>query len=474
MTRSLVRLVAPMLALSTMALTPALSPVALGAAEPVDWLVSASYVVTMDEERRILNDGAVAIQGERIVAVGSRAELAKRFLPRQQWHRPGAVLMPGLINTHTHAAMSLFRGVADDLRLQEWLERYIFPAEAKNVSPEFVRIGTQLAVLEMLLSGTTTYTDMYYFEEEVAKATKAAGMRAVLGQTIIKFPVADAKTPAEGLARTERFFKQFAGDRLITPAVAPHAVYTNTDEVLVASRKLANQYGLPMLIHLSETKRENDDEAKARGASPTQTLERLGALTGRTVAAHGVWLSDEDLAILQRRNTGLAHCPSSNMKLASGIAAVAKWLKLDLAFGLGPDGPAGSNNDFNLFEEMDLAGKLAKVATMDPETLPAQAIVEAATRRGARALGLEKEIGSLEVGKRADLITVSLSEANAFPMFHLYSHLVYALKGSDVRDVMVNGRLLVKGRVPLTLSQGEIRRSAMAHIERVKRSVATP
>ena len=441
------------------------------AAEPADWLLSASWVVPMDASRRVIDNGAVAIKGDSVIAVGTRAELAKRFTPKQTLHRPDAILLPGLINTHTHAAMSLFRGIADDLRLQDWLEKFIFPAEARNVSPDFVRWGTRLAALEMMLGGTTTFTDMYYFEEVVAEASKEAGLRGVLGQTIIGFPVPDAKTPADGLARTEAFLKRFANDPLIVPAVAPHALYTNSDETLRNCRALADRYKAPLIIHLSETKRENDDIAAKRGKSPTAVLDDIGVLDGRTLGAHGVWLDDADIAILKRHGTGIAHCPSSNMKLASGIAPVMKLLSAGIPVGLGPDGPAGSNNDFDMFEEMDLAAKLAKVSTNDPQSLGAQKALEMATIDGARALGMDTLIGSLEPGKRADLILVRTTPAHAVPLYNAYSQLVYALKASDVSDVMVNGRWIVRARVPQTLNPALVLAKAREYQQRILASL---
>lgn len=442
------------------------------AAEPADWIVTARYVLPMDGSRKAIENGAVAVRADRIVAVGTRASIERRFAPKQRLDRPSAILLPGLINAHTHVPMSLFRGIADDLRLQDWLEKFIFPAEAKNVSRDFVIWGTRLACLEMILSGTTTFADMYYFEDAIAEATKAAGMRAVLGETIIGFPVADAKTPADSLRLTEAFLRRFKDDPLITAAPAPHALYTNSEETIRAARALANKYGAPLVIHLSETKRENDDMRAKYGASPTQVLERWGALEGRTLAAHGVWLDDADLEILKRRRVGLAHCPSSNTKLASGIAAVTKWLRLGIDAGLGTDGPAGSNNDFWLFEEMDLAAKLQKVATGDPQALSAWEALEMATIRGARALGLEKQTGSLEAGKRADLITVGLSAPHAVPLYDPASQLVYALKGSDVQDSMVNGRLLMRDRTPLTLNRALVLSKAREYAVKVRASVS--
>jgi len=430
--------------------------VTVALAEPADWIVTAKYVVTMDGARRLIEDGAVAVRGERIAAVGQRAEILKRFQAKARLDRPAAILLPGLVNAHAHAPMSLLRGIADDLKLQEWLEKFIFPAEAKNVNPEFVRWGTRLACLEMALAGVTTYADMYYFEEVVAEATKEAGLRGVLGETIINFPVPDARSPADGLVRTEAFLRRFQNDPLIVPAVAPHALYTNTEETLRACRALANRYGVPLLTHLSETKTENDDIRAKWQASPAQLLDRYGFFEGKTLVAHAVWVDEADRKILRDRGVGVAHCPSSNTKLASGVAPVVAMLAAGLAVGLGTDGPAGSNNDFNLFEEMDLAAKMQKVSTGNPQALPARQALEMATTLGAKALSLDREIGSLEAGKRADLITVSIEQPHAVPMYDVYSQLVYALKGSDVRDVMVNGRLIVRERQSLTLNAGAI------------------
>ena len=427
-------------------------------AERADWVITARYIVTVNSEHRIIENGALAVLNGKIQAIGTATEINRRFQPKARLDRPDALIAPGLINTHTHAAMSLLRGIADDRRLQDWLENYIFPAEAKNVTPEFVRWGTRLACLEMLLSGTTTFTDMYYFEEVVAEVAKAAGMRGVLGETVIGFPVADAKTPADALARTAKFLDTFGTDQLIVPAVAPHAIYTNSAETLQAARALADRFHAPLVIHLAETKKELDDSIAKNGLSPVAYLDSLGVLTGRTIAAHGVWLSDADIAILKQRNVGIAHCPSSNMKLASGAAPIVKLLAAGLNVGLGPDGPAGSNNDFNLFEEMDLAAKLQKLVTMNPEALPARTALDLATIGGARVLGLEAKIGSLEIGKQADLITVRLDGPNAQPLYGVESQLVYALKGSDVNDVMVAGKLLVRDRKALTLDAPAIYR----------------
>jgi 5-methylthioadenosine/S-adenosylhomocysteine deaminase len=444
---------------------------ALASAAPADWIWSARYVVTMDAQRHVIENGAIAIVGDHIVDVGSRDAIDKAWQAKQRLDRPDAILTPGLINTHTHAPMSLFRGIADDLKLQEWLEKYIFPAEAKNVDAEFVRWGTRLACLEMALGGTTTYVDMYYFEDTIAQTTKEAGLRGVLGQTIIGFPAPDYKAPQDAVAGTEKFFKEFPNDSLIVPAVAPHAIFTNSDETLKAARALADRYQKPLVIHLSETKTENNEILAKRKMTPTAALNSLGVFNGWTIAAHGVWLDDADLKIIKARGVGLAHNPSSNMKLASGIAPVVKILDLGIPMGLGTDGAAGSNNDVDMMEEMDLAAKLQKVSTGDPRALPAEQAFAMATITGARAIGMDKMIGSLEKGKRADVISVRLDAPHAAPMYNVYSQLVYALKGSDIGDVMVNGRVVVRDRRMMTLDQAAVMAKAREYQERVKRSV---
>ncbi len=441
-------------------------------AAAVDAIWTARYVVTMDGQRRVIENGAIAVMGDQIVAVGTRAEIDRDYQAKGRVDRPDAILAPGLINTHTHAAMSLLRGIADDMKLQDWLEKFIFPAEARNVDREFVRWGTRLAAIEMALSGTTTYTDMYYFEDTVAEATKEVGLRGVLGQTVIGFPAPDYKTPSETLAGTEKFFKAYANDPLIVPAVAPHAIYTVPDEVLKACRLMANRYKKPLVIHLSETKQENADALAKRGKTPTAALESLDVLNGWTVAAHGVWLDEADMKILKARNTGLAHCPSSNMMLASGVAPVVKMLALGIPVGLGTDGVAGSNNDHDMMEEMDLAAKLQKVTNSDPTAMTAETAFAMATIGGARALRLDSMIGSIEAGKRADVITIRLNQPHAVPMYHVYSQLVYALKASDVSDVMVNGRVIVRDKKMVSIDPGPVIAKARVYQEKVKKSLA--
>jgi 5-methylthioadenosine/S-adenosylhomocysteine deaminase len=447
----------------------------LGAAQTprrVSLLISGGIVVTVDNARHIFNPGAVAIDGTDIVAAGPSADIAARFRAAEQINASGAVVIPGLVNTHTHAPMVLYRGLADDLPLQEWLEKYIFPAEAKTVSREMVRVGTRLAAAEMIESGTTTFADMYYFEEEIARATKAAGLRGVLGQTIIQFPVADARTPDEGLARTEAFIKEFEHDPLIVPAVAPHAPYTNDAKTLQAARALATKYGVPLITHIAETSTEvKNSEAAHGGMSPVAYLDSIGFFGPRTLGAHLVWVSPADIAILKNRQVAVSHNPESNMKLASGVAPVPAYLAAGITVGLGTDG-AASNNDLDMFEAMREAAFLHKVQTGDPRVIPAATALEMATIDGAKALGLDKQIGSLETGKRADVIVVSMNSARQTPLYDPISHLVYATHGDDVRTVIVNGRVLMRDRKLLTLNEPTVLAEARKMAELVRAAVA--
>ena len=436
----------------------------------VSLLVTNATVVTMDPERRVLERGAVAIDGSEIVAVGPTADVTARIRAQDTLDAAGQIVLPGLINTHTHAPMVLYRGLADDLALSEWLENYIFPAEAKTVSPAFVRAGTRLAALEMIESGTTTYADMYYFEEEIAKETKAAGLRGVLGQTVIRFPVADAKTPAESLARAEAFIKAYKGDSLITPAVAPHAIYTLDADTLRAARDLSRRHNVPTLIHLAETQEESRNAEKEFKSSPVRYLDGLGFLGPGVLAAHGVWVSEPDIALLTMRGVGVSHNPESNMKLASGTAPVPAYLRADAAIGLGTDG-AASNNDLDMFEAMRMASLLHKLQSGDPRAVAARVALEMATIRGARALGMAAQIGSIEPGKRADLILVDVSGARQTPMYGPVSHLVYVARGDDVRTTIVNGRILMRDRKVLTLNDADVLRDARTWAGKVRAAV---
>ena len=439
--------------------------------KPVSLVLTGGTVITVDPQRRVIAHGAVAIDGSRIVAVGQASEVARAFTGRATIDVSGDLVLPGLINTHGHAPMVLYRGLADDLALMDWLQRYIFPAEARTVSPAMVRTGTRLAALEMIQSGTTTFTDMYYFEEAIAEATKEAGLRAVLGETVIKFPVADAKTPAESLARAETFIARFHGDPLITPAVAPHSAYTLDAATLIACRDLAVKYGVPLLTHLAETEDEVRIIGEQAHLTPAGYLDSIGFWTPRTLVAHGVWVTDDDIAILARHHVAVSHNPESNMKLASGTAPVPRYLAAGVTVGLGTDG-AASNNDLDMFEAMRQAAFLHKLQTKDPRVLPATQALELATIGGAKALGLEASIGSLEAGKQADIIVIGTSKARLTPLYDPVSQLVYATHGDDVTTTIVNGRILMLNRRVLTLDEASVLSDARIEAQAVRRAVA--
>ena len=445
--------------------------VVAAAVQPVDLVVRNGTVVTVDGSRRVIPRGAVAVDGGRIAAVGTEAEVDAGFRARELLDARGGIVMPGLVNAHTHAAMVLFRGVADDLKLMEWLQKYIFPAEKNNVTAEFVRAGTRLAALEMIRSGTTTFVDMYYFEDQVAETCQEAGLRGVLGSTLIEFPAPDNKTIPDALAYAERFLKKWSGDALVVPAVAPHSTYLCTPETLKAARGLADRYRAPILIHLSESADEQAQVKEKYGRTPTEHLQQLGFLRPGVLGAHGIWLTPSDRKILKEAGAGVAHCPQSNMKLSSGAAPVRDMLAEGLRLGLGTDG-AASNNDLDMFEEMLTAALLAKHTSGDPTAAPAAAVLEMATLGGARALGMEDRIGSLEPGKRADLVVVGLDEPRLHPLFDPVSHLVYVAKGADVRDVVVEGRVIMRDRRVLTLDEKAVVAEADRLRDQVRRSVS--
>jgi 5-methylthioadenosine/S-adenosylhomocysteine deaminase len=450
---------------------PTLLLVAATAVQPVDLVVRNGTVVTVDASRRVIAQGAVAMDGGRIAAVGTEAEVDAQFRGKEVLDAAGGIVMPGLVNAHTHAAMVLFRGVADDLKLMEWLQKYIFPAEKINVTAEFVRAGTRLAALEMIRSGTTTFVDMYYFEDQVAEVCKEAGLRGVLGSSLIEFPAPDSKTIPEALAYAERFLKRWGNDPLVVPAVAPHSTYLASPETLKAARALADRYRAPILIHLSESSDEQAQVRERYGRTPTEQLQQLGILRRGVLGAHGIWLTPSDRAILKEAGVGVAHCPQSNMKLSSGTAPVREMLAEGMRLGLGTDG-AASNNDLDMFEEMLTAALLAKQASGDPTVAPAPAVLEMATLGGARALGMEDRIGSLEPGKRADLVVVGLDEPRLHPLYDPVSHLVYVAKGADVRDVVVEGRVIMRDRHVLTLDEKVVVAEADRLRDQVRRSLA--
>lgn len=439
----------------------------------VDLLITGGTVVTMDVDRRIIENGYVIVKGDTIVAVGEGLPRMPNgpIFARQTIDAKGALVLPGLINGHTHAAMTLLRGLHDDVTLDDWLRKYIFPAEAKNVTEDFVRWGTRLGAAEMIRGGVTTFADMYYFEDAVAEETKAAGMRGVLGETFIDFPAPDNKTNTAMLAYTEKFLKRWQNDPLIHAAPAPHSIYTCSAKTLQDSAALARRYHAPILIHVAEMKKEIDDSLKQNGLTPVQYLDKLGILGPDVLAAHCIFVDEKDRTILADRRVGCVHNPSSNMMLASGVSPVPELRAAGVAVGLGTDGPAGSNNDLDLMEEMDLAAKLQKITKMDPRALGAKSVVEMATIEGAKALHMEKEIGSLEAGKKADIILIGLDEPNAVPMYDIYAQLAYALKGSDVETVVIGGRVIMRDKKLLTLNEPEILAKAREYRPKIEASL---
>ena len=439
--------------------------------QDVDLIVSGGIVVTMDSARAIHQDGSVAVRGDSIVAVGPRAEIEARYQSAQVIDARGHLVLPGFINGHTHVPMTLFRGLHDDVTLNDWLYKYIFPAEAKNVNEEFVRWGTRLAAAEQIRAGVTTFADMYYFEDAIAEETKDAGMRGVLGETFIDFPAPDNKSEAEMLAYTERFLKRWQGDPLIHAAPAPHSIYTCSKKTLQDAAALARKYHAPILIHVAEMKKEWEDSEKANGMSPVQYQDKIGVLGPDIIAAHCIFVDEADRKLLAQRGAGCVHNPSSNMMIASGVSPVPEMRAAGVAVGLGTDGPAGSNNDLDLMEEIDLAAKLAKISKMDPLALNARSVVEMATIDGARALHMEKEIGSLEAGKKADVILISLNKPNAVPMYEIYAQIAYSLKGSDVATVIIGGKIVMQSHLLLTVDERKVLEKAREYGKSVKSSL---
>jgi 5-methylthioadenosine/S-adenosylhomocysteine deaminase len=440
-----------------------------------DLVITNATIVTMDPARKVIEDGAIAVRGDAIAYIGPSSGLTsyapKGYESSQTIDAKGKLIVPGLINGHTHIPMVLLRGLVDDVVLDVWLRQYIFPAEAKNVTEDFVRWGSRLALAEMIRSGTTTFADMYYFEDAEAEETKAAGLRGFLGETFIDFPAPDNKSEAEMLAYTEKFLKKWQGDPLIHASVAPHSIYTCSEKTLKDSAALARKYHAPILIHVAEMRKEYVDSLQKNGATPVQYLERIEFLGPDVLAAHCIWTDYADMQILAQRQVGCVHNPSSNMMLASGVAPVVDQRAAGMRVGLGTDGPAGSNNDLDMMEEMDLAAKLQKTNRVDPRALGAKGALEMATIEGARALHMEKEIGSLETGKKADFVVLNLNVPNAVPIYDVYSQIVYALKASEVETVVVGGKTLLKDGKLLTVDQDKAIAKAKEYAKQVQASL---
>jgi len=451
------------------AATPA--PVVKGSC---DLIVVAGAVLTVDPGFRILGETAIVIKDGVLVEMSTPAEIDAKWTAAERIERKGSVVMPGLVNTHTHAAMTLMRGIAEDKPLLEWLQKFIFPAEAKNVTPEFVRDGTTLACMEMVRGGTTTFADMYYYEGDAAAAVEACGMRAVLGETWIDIPAPGHSTLAESQKVTREFVTKWKGSRRITPAVAPHSAYACSKETLLAAKALSDEYSVPLLIHVSETQDEQKQVQARTGTTPVRYLDQIGFLGPRVVAAHGVWMDAGDLQLMAAKKATLSHNPESNMKLGSGVAPVVAARKAGVVTGLGTDGVAGSNDDLDMFESMDFAGKLAKVTALDPTVLPARDLLRMATIDGAKVLGLDRVTGSLELGKVADLIAVDLVEPRVRPVYDIVSTLVYSSKESDVSLTVVDGKVLWDGRKWRTVDANAVVKEAADWREKIQKSLKEP
>ncbi|WP_374688749.1 amidohydrolase family protein [Promineifilum sp.] len=432
--------------------------------EHVDILLRGGTVVTMNDKYDVFEDGAVAIRGDSIVAVGPTDEIALAYHADETVDCADTVVMPGLVNAHTHIPMTLMRGLNDDLRLDVWLG-YLMPVERHFVTPAFVKLGARVACAEMIRSGVTCFADMFYYEESIAEQVAEIGMRALLGQTILVFPAPDAETFEDSLLLCRRFIEHWNGHALIQPAVAPHAWYTATPELLLACADLARAFDVPLHTHVSETKFEADNSVSGNHMSVVTWLEQHGILDTKLLAAHCVHIDEEDMFSLRRAGAGVAHCPSSNLKLASGIAPVAQMLALGLKVGVGTDGPA-SNNDLDMVEEVRLASFIAKVHAQNPTALPARQALEIATIGGARAVHMGHLTGSLEAGKRADLAVVDMRGIHNQPHFHnhpdaVYSRIIYSAKSSDMAHVLCNGRWLMRDRELLTVDEAAARAEAI-------------
>jgi len=437
----------------------------------IDTLLIGGTVITMNKKFEVFKNGAVAVHGDSIVAVGTVDDITAQYTADETIDCSGQYIMPGLINTHTHTSMTLMRGMSDDSRLDVWLIGYIMPTEREFVSPEFCRIGTLLAAAEMIRGGVTTFADMYYFESDVAAATAEAGMRGVLGETVLKFPAPDAESYEDSIAYTRKFIEAWKGHPLITPSIAPHAPYSNTEETLKKCLEVALEYDVPLIIHIAETRQEVEDHIKEYEQSVVHWLNKIGIFQAKVLAAHCVWIDETEMRIFREKGGAIAHCPSANLKLASGVAAVAQMLDSGVTVGIGTDGPA-SNNDLDMFEEMRLAALLAKTRTYDPTSVPARQALLMATRQGAKALHLENITGSLEVGKRADLIVVDPDKAHNSPHFSVqpdsvYSQLVYAAKSADVQHTMCNGQWLMRDRELLTINEAEVLKQAQDYADKI-------
>nr|WP_321146552.1 amidohydrolase [Providencia alcalifaciens] len=453
---------------SLVAISMMAAPIAALATTPADLIIVDGTVLTMDANNQVIENGTVVIDKNKIIAVGG-PELATQYTAKKRLNVDGDIVMPGLINTHTHASMTVFRSLADDV--PDRLHRYIFPLESKMVSREMVRVGANLANVEMVKGGVTTYVDMYYFEDEVAKTVDKIGMRSILGESVIKFPVADAKNADEGIAYAVNFINQYKDHPRITPAFAPHAPYTNTTEHLQKIAKLSQELNVPVMIHLAETDREQEEIAKRTGGkSPVQYMADIGALNNKVIAAHAIMVDENDINLLKQYDVGVAHNVSANTKSAKGVAPVTAMLAKGVRVGLGTDGPMSSNT-LTTMNELNLVGKIHKLENKDRAAMPPITVVELATKGSAKAIHMEDKLGSLEAGKLADIIVVDTKSPNMVPMYSPYAALVYGANASNVRHTIVDGNLLMEDRKVLTVDENAIVKEALQFADQVRKTV---
>jgi 5-methylthioadenosine/S-adenosylhomocysteine deaminase len=438
--------------------------------QEIDLIITGEKALLLDSKNTCLNQASVAIKAGEIVAVDLTEKIEKQYRAKKTIMAKDSLIMPGFVNCHTHAAMTCFRGIADDLELMDWLNNYIFPAEARNVNPELAYWGSLLAAAEMIKSGTTTFCDMYIFEDETARAAKAAGIRCLIGEVLFDFPSPNFKTPEEGLAYTRMLIEKWEGDPLINIIVEPHALYTCSPALLIEAKKLADNHHVPLGFHFLENAAEKKQLEEKFGKSAVSFLKDIGYLNERLIAFHCVCLSEEDIKLFADYGCKAGHNPASNMKLASGIAPIPDMIEAGITVGLGTDGCA-SNNNLDMIKEMSTAAKLHKVARLDPTVMDAQTVVRMATIEGAKALGMEKITGSLEAGKKADIIVIGLNKPHLTPLYSEYSHLVYAMSGADVDTVLVNGKIVMENRKLLTIDEDEVMRNVREIAVKVKQSL---
>lgn len=436
--------------------------------ERVDYIVRGEYLITMEGDLSVINDGAVAVSGSEIAGAGTFDDISKKYTSDNVIDGKDKVVFPGLINTHTHAAMVYFRGLADDQPLQEWLEKHIWPAEMKWLTAEFVDDAIELACLEMLKSGVTTYTDQYFYQGVAGANLEKIGMRGVLGSGIIDFPWKDvAQTPDDYFRNAEEVINRFKSSELVTPCVAPHAVYTCGPDNYKRAKEMADEYDIPMHTHLAETQFEVAECQKRFGKTPVEYLNDLGVLSERLSAAHCVWLTDREIDILAEKKVGVSHCIESNLKLASGIAPLPKMLKAGVKVSFGTDG-AACNNDLNILGEMSTAVKVHKAVSNDATVINSRTALAMATKNGAEVIGLGDITGTIKPGKKADIVIAGLDHPHLTPIYDIYSHIAYCMRPSDIETVMVNGRILIENGRPLTLNESDILEKAKVWQNKIK------